>query len=123
MTIPSKPTESMLSSLVVAFFPANELPTRMVTSNWPAALLVASALGAGVALGCYLRTTRDLLDNGGGDPLIKELEQEIERQKRLRAQERAGRTNAERVPSFVSIGLHCEATASSLVRVRRYANV
>jgi hypothetical protein len=69
----------------------------MVTSNWAALLLAASALGVGVALGRYLRATRDVLDNAGGDPLIKELEQEIERQKRLRAQERAGRTSAERV--------------------------
>ncbi|RLN66941.1 hypothetical protein BBJ28_00004631 [Nothophytophthora sp. Chile5] len=66
-----------------------------------ASLAASGALcaAAGAALGRYLlaRSWRGRLrDGGAGDALVQELEQEIERQKKLRAQERAGRTNAER---------------------------
>ncbi|KAG3006988.1 hypothetical protein JG687_00015020 [Phytophthora cactorum] len=71
----------------------------MTLTRWTTASLVASgALCA--TLGAWMG--RYLLARGwqgrlpSDDPLVKELEQEIERQKQLRAQERAGRTNAER---------------------------
>ncbi|KAG7385219.1 hypothetical protein PHYBOEH_009111 [Phytophthora boehmeriae] len=68
-------------------------------TRWTAASLLASgALCAtvGAWLGRYLlsKSLRGRLRSD--DPLVKELEQEIERQKQLRAQERAGRTTAER---------------------------
>lgn len=69
----------------------------MVQSQWTTAALVATgALGAaaGVALSRCLAAPGQ---QPGSDALVQDLERELERQKRLRAQERSGRTNAERV--------------------------
>ncbi|CAH0480264.1 unnamed protein product [Peronospora belbahrii] len=71
----------------------------MVLTRWTGVSLVASsALCA--ALGAYLGRYFLLRDWKGrlqsDDVLVKDLEQEIKRQKHLRAQERTGRTNAER---------------------------
>ncbi|CEG40534.1 RxLR-like protein [Plasmopara halstedii] len=70
----------------------------MTLTRWTAVSILASGAlcaAAGAWLGCYLLKVRqDRLQSN--DPRVKKLEQELERQKRLRAQERAGRTNAER---------------------------
>ncbi|KAI9998996.1 hypothetical protein PInf_003668 [Phytophthora infestans] len=71
----------------------------MTLTRWTTASLVASgALCAtlGAWLGRYLLARGWQSRLQSDDSLVKELEQEIERQKQLRAQERAGRTNAER---------------------------
>ncbi|TDH73578.1 hypothetical protein CCR75_003779 [Bremia lactucae] len=47
----------------------------------------------GVCFGCYVLARGGRFNN---DSIVKGLEQEVERQKQLRAQERAGRTKAER---------------------------
>ncbi|KAE9140635.1 hypothetical protein PF010_g81 [Phytophthora fragariae] len=71
----------------------------MTLTRWTAASLVASGAvcaSLGALLGRYLLSRSWQGRVQGADPLVQELEQEIERQKQLRAQERSGRTNAER---------------------------
>lgn len=68
---------------------------KMLQAKWLAAL-VALCTAAGVSIGkTYCSST-----SAGGqstEQRIAELQKEVERQKKLRAQERSGRTNAERV--------------------------
>ncbi|CAH0493964.1 unnamed protein product [Peronospora farinosa] len=71
----------------------------MILMQWTTASLVASGalcatLGACFSRYIFFKESRD--PQSSYDSLVKELEQEIERQKHLRAQERTGRTNAER---------------------------
>lgn len=95
----------------------------IMLSRWVAALVATGALctAAGVAIGTkYARRNNSNKSDNDSDNArktnsehpddqhkspelrIAELQQEVERQKRLRAQERSGRTNAERVRSALS---------------------
>ncbi|KAJ0398245.1 hypothetical protein P43SY_000345 [Pythium insidiosum] len=68
------------------------LPSSVVSS--------ALCVVAGVALGWQLASASQINwprnGDGGKDKVIAELQREVEKQKKLRAQERSGRTNAER---------------------------
>jgi hypothetical protein len=65
--------------------------------NWLAALVAtgAACTAAGFALGRQQQASA--APNKTKDEAIAELQREVARQKTLRAQERSGRTNAERV--------------------------
>ena len=71
--------------------------------KWLAALAVtgAACTAAGIALDkkyCHSSSSKATASSEKTtDQVIEELQTEIERQKKLRAQERTGRTNAERV--------------------------
>lgn len=76
----------------------------MWRGSWWVSLLATSALcaAAGVALE---RKRSQRTERYETDPKVAQLEQEVQRLTQLRAQERAGRTNAERVQTLMRLAL------------------